>query len=370
MRIKDLIEADITDLNQAREKRARERENQKYAAAGDRVKQREAEFQQARNQMKTEISKVIEEPFRLMGFPQTTLLDIMKDLRFQNVPTDYAHMKSWYNGFGEDNKRKLVGMFGNTRNIDQLIQRIDKAYNIYLEFSKKWNNPPYLEILRDDVAYLKINRGKVNILSIFFNKKSVEQIKESRLDRQKIIAESLNNHYPYRKSRPKSSTTLARYVFQTEPTNQTEPKKLSINFYSVYPNGVVLEFDRQIVDSETGMITTTTEKTLDSQKEVLRIFATVKDAFLKDFLPKFPQINVIYFKGKPEEGETIDDSNRISLYRDFANRFKRELGWESVSERSTSDAVMWAIRKGDTQSDSEASSTHNIPSSKKKKNKK
>lgn len=358
MRIKDLIEADVTDLNQARERRAREKENQKYSSsAGDRVKQREADFQQDRNQMKAEISKVTEEPFRLMGFPQTTLLDIMQDLRSQNVPTDYSHTRSWYDGYGEDSKRKLIGMFANDRNINQIIQRIDKAYNIYLEFSKKWNSIPYSDILRDDVAYLKINRGKVNVLSIFFNKKSVEEIKESRLDRQKNIAESLDNPYPYQTSRPKYYPNIARYVFQTESSR----KGYSINFYDIYPNGVMLEFDRQIVDKETGIPTTTIKKTLDSQKEVLRIFATVR-AVLKNFIVGSPKINVIYIEGKTEEGETIDDSNRISLYRDLANRVKQELGWESVSERSTSDAVMWVIRKSDA-----PSSTQDIPSSKKKK---
>jgi hypothetical protein len=357
MRIKDLIEADVTDLNQAREKRAREKENQKYSSsAGDRVKQREADFQQDRNQMKAEISKVTEEPFRLMGFPQTTLLDIMQDLRSQNVPTDYSHTKSWYDGYGEDSKRKLIGMFANDRNINQIIQRIDKAYNIYLEFSKKWNSIPYSDILRDDVAYLKINRGKVNVLSIFFNKKSVEEIKESRLDRQKIIAESLDNPYPYRRSRPKSSTVLARYVFQTESLR----KGYSINLYDVHTNAAMLEFDRQIGSRST------VEKTLDSQKEVLRIFATVR-AVLKDFIVDSPKINVIYIEGKTEEGETIDDSNRISLYRNLANRVKRELGWESVSERSTSNAVMWAIRKSNAPVFDKPSPTQDIPSSKKKK---
>lgn len=171
-----------------------------------------------------------------------------------------------------------------------------------------------------------------------------------------FISESLDYPYTSRKSRPKHYLTIARYVFQTEPTR----KKYSINFYHTHPNGVIVEFDRQTPEGST------IKKTKDSHKEVLRIFATVKDV-LKKVIEDFPQTDTIYFKGEIEEGETLKDSNRISLYRMLANKIQTELKWKSVTERSTSDAVMWTIRKSDAPVIDEPAPTQDTPSSKNKK---
>jgi len=82
------------------------------------------------------------------------------------------------------------------------------------------------------------------------------------------------------------------------------------------------------------------DEKLSGKGDAFRIFATIKDAMLKNlnYLNKYKDIR---FEAKK------NDKSRVKLYRTIAKQLKRKLGLKEIQERDQIDNILFIISNGE-----------------------